>query len=109
MDASDGQPNGPRTPYKPVQFRRVEFQKNYVAYAAGAVHAAAAGVHGPVAVVLARDGEVWTWGVVLGDPLSFKGRSQAVLFKIARFLHFKTGPPEPPPVFREKPWQLRSD
>jgi alpha-tubulin suppressor-like RCC1 family protein len=109
MDASDGQPNGPRSPYKPVRFRRVEFQKDYVTYAAGAVHAAAPGVHGPVAVVLTRDGEVWTWGMVLGDPPSLSGRFEAVLLKVGRFLHFKTTPPTPPPVFREKPWQLRTD
>ena len=68
MDASDGKPNGPRSPYPPVQFRRIEFHKDYVAYCAGATHAAAPGVHGPIGVILTRDGEVWTWGMVLGDP-----------------------------------------
>ena len=68
MDASDGQPNGPRPPYKPVQFRRVELPKDVVAYAAGAAHAAAPGIHAPIGVALTREGEVWTWGMVLGDP-----------------------------------------
>jgi alpha-tubulin suppressor-like RCC1 family protein len=105
MDASEGKPNGPRTPYQPVQFRRIEFQKDYVAYAAGAVHAAAPGVHGPIGVVLTRNGEVWTWGMVLGDPLTLKNRSEALW----NYLHFKIPSPDPPPVFREKPWQVRND
>jgi hypothetical protein len=108
MDASDGESNGPRPPYKPVRFRRVQFQKDYVAYAAGAAHAAAAGVHGPIGVVLTRDGEVWTWGMVLGDPPTFRSRSQAQLAKLAASLHFKIPPPDPPPVYRNKPWQLRN-
>jgi len=64
MDASEGKPNGPQTPYQPVQFRHVDLQKDYVVYAAGTVHAAAAGVHGPIGVVLTGDGEVWTWGMI---------------------------------------------
>ncbi len=98
MDASDGRPNGPQSPYKPVRFRRVEFQKDYAAYAAGGVHAAAPGVHGPIGVVLTRNGEVWTWGMVLGDPQTLKGRLESLLAGLAY----------PAPVFREKPWQLRN-
>ena len=60
MDASDGQPNGPRPPYKPVRFRRVELQKDVVAYVAGAAHAAAPGVHAPIGAALTREGEVLT-------------------------------------------------
>jgi alpha-tubulin suppressor-like RCC1 family protein len=105
MDASDGKPNGPQSPYKPVRFRRVEFQKDYAAYAAGAVHAAAPGVHGPIGVVLTREGEVWTWGMVLGDPQTLVSRSVALL----NYLHFGIPPPSPAPVFREKPWRLRND
>jgi alpha-tubulin suppressor-like RCC1 family protein len=108
MDASDGKPNGPQSPFKPVRFRRVEFQKDYAAYAAGAVHAAAPGVHGPIGVVLTRQGEVWTWGMVLGDPPTLKSRSEALLAGVAS-LFSKISPPAPPPVFREKPWQLRHD
>jgi hypothetical protein len=108
MDASDGKPNGPRSPYKPVRFRRIEFQRDYVAYAAGATHGAAPGIHGPVGVVLTRDGEVWTWGMVLGDPLSPKGHCQAFIARLAQPLHLKISSPDPPPVFRDKPWQLRN-
>ena len=37
-------------------------------YTAGAAHAAAPGIHAPIGVALTRDGEVWTWGLMLGDP-----------------------------------------
>jgi len=108
MDASGGNPNSPPTPYQPVQFRRVEFQKEYVAYAAGAVHAAAPGVHGPIGVVLTGDGEVWTWGMVLGDPPSLKSRAGELALKFTNTFHFKMRPVHPDPIFREKPWQLRN-
>lgn len=108
MDASDGQSNGPQSPYQPVRFRRVALQKDYVVYAGGAVHAASPGVHGPIGVVLTRDGEVWTWGMVLGDPPTLKSRSLALLASIANFFHLKTSSPDPPPVFREQPWRLRN-
>jgi len=109
MDASEGKPNGPRNPYQPVQFLRVEFQKDYVAYAAGAVHAAAAGIHGPIGVILTPDGEVWTWGMVLGDPPNFKSRTEALIVRLANILHFRIPSPDPPPIFRERPWQLQND
>ena len=106
MDASEGKPNGPQGPYKPVRFRRVWFQKDCVACAAGAVHAAAAGMHGPIGVVLTSSGEVWTWGMVLGDPLDLKGRVEALLAGVHGWLHAKTQSPVAPAIFREKPWRL---
>ena len=109
MDASEGKPNGPRNPYQPVQFLRVEFQKDYVAYAAGAVHAAAAGIHAPIGVILTPDGEVWTWGMVLGDPPNFRSRTEALIVRLANILHFRIPSPDPPPIFRERPWQLQND
>ena len=96
MDASDGKPNGPQPPYKPVRFRRIEFPKPYVAYAGGAVHAAAPGMHGPIGVILTSTGEVWTWGLVLGDPSP-----------LTSILAFLAHPSDVPLfVFREKPWRL---
>ncbi len=110
MDASDGKPNGPRTPYQPVQFRQIEFQKDYAAYCAGATHAAAPGVHGPIGVILTRDGEVWTWGMVLGDPPTLGSSLQTLASRLAGYFHFKTKipPGDPAPIYREKPWQLRN-
>lgn len=111
MDASDGKPNGPRAPYQPVQFRRIEFQKKWAAYAAGAVHAAAPGVHGPIAVILTPDGEVWTSGMVMGDPPSLKDSWHVFEARIARLVHpGKAVPdPEPDPVYRDHPWQLQNN
>jgi alpha-tubulin suppressor-like RCC1 family protein len=113
MDGSSGYPNGPRPPYFPVKFRRIEFQKDYVAYAAGSIHVAGPGNHGSVGVLLTRDGEVWTWGVVLGDPPTLKSRWQALCASIERSLHpkqsvndFDLGPN--PPILREEPWPLRN-
>jgi alpha-tubulin suppressor-like RCC1 family protein len=108
MDASEGKPNGPRVPYQPVQFRRIEFRKDYVAYAAGATHAPAPGVHGPIGVILTRDGEVWTWGMVLGDPANLSERWRNLAAKIARQFHLKIGLGDPPPIYRAEPWQLRN-
>jgi alpha-tubulin suppressor-like RCC1 family protein len=110
MDASEGKPNGPRTPYQLVQFRQIQFQKDYVAYAAGATHAAAPGVHGPIGVILTRDGEVWTWGMVLGDPSNFKSSLLKLGVSLARRIHpsKQVGDPEPDPVYRDELWQLRN-
>jgi alpha-tubulin suppressor-like RCC1 family protein len=121
MDGSSGYPNGPRPPYFAVKFRRKEFQKDHVAYAAGAVHTAGPGNHAAIGAVLTRDGEVWTWGVPLGDPPTLKSRWKALCNSIDRSRHPKTnltpktnlnafdldlGPD--PDAFREKPWQLRN-
>lgn len=108
LDASDGEPNGPRSPFKPVRYRRIDFHKDYVAYAGGAVHAAAPGIHGPIGVVLTPDGEVWTWGMILGDPPSLKSRTRALAVRLGALFHLKIPPADPPPIYRQKPWQLRN-
>jgi alpha-tubulin suppressor-like RCC1 family protein len=106
MDASDGEPNGPRPPYKPVRFRRVELQKAMVAYTAGAAPAAGPGVHAPICVALTRDGEVWTWGLMLGDPRSLGNRLAYRAVKLANRLGYKGEPPYASPVIHQTPWQL---
>jgi hypothetical protein len=110
MDASEGKSNGPQTPYQPVQFRRLDFQKDYAAFAAGATHAAPAGVHGPIGVILTPDGEVLTWGMVLGDPPTLKSRFEGSAINIIRLVRPQTrvGNPEPAPFYRHQPWQLRN-
>jgi alpha-tubulin suppressor-like RCC1 family protein len=107
MDMSDSKPNGPRSPYKPVRFRRVELQKDVVAYAAGAAHAAAPGVHAPIGVALTRDGEVWTWGLVLGDPRGLGDRLRYQAVTLAQHFGYKGGPPDAAPVIRPTPWRLQ--
>ncbi|HWY78334.1 MAG TPA: hypothetical protein VN281_22145 [Verrucomicrobiae bacterium] len=108
MDASDGKSNGPRPPYKPVQFRRVGPQKDWIAWAGGATHAAPPGYHGPIGVTLTRDGEVWTWGMVLGDPPTLKSGADNLAVRFARLFGSKADFPDPDPVFRDQPWQLRN-
>ncbi|SPE58665.1 hypothetical protein SBV1_2780006 [Verrucomicrobia bacterium] len=46
----------------------------------------------------------------LGDPQSFGSRLETWAVKVANSLHLKNiSPPDPPPIFREKPWQLRTE
>jgi hypothetical protein len=108
LDASQGKSNGPRPPYQPVQFRRIEFSCDCAAYAGGAVHGAAPGVHGPIGVALTPEGEVWTWGAVLGDPPTWKSRCQELAASVAGLFHVKVSPPEPNLVIRKKAWRLRN-
>ena len=107
MDASEGKSNGPEPPYKPARFRRISFPKACAAYCGGAAHAAAPGVHGPLGVALTRDGEVWTWGLMLGDPQPFWSRWQERLARVAQSVHLRVPLPDAPPVYHDKPWQLR--
>jgi len=104
MDASDSKPNGPRSPYKPLRFRRIAFPSNYIAFTAGAAHDAAPGVHLPVGVVLTRDGEVWTWGMVLGDArLNFW---ESLGQNFANRFHLNIQFSDPKSEMRPTPWQL---
>lgn len=108
LDASQGKWNGPRPPYQPAQFRRMELSRDYVAYAGGAVHGAAAGVHGPIGVVLRADGEVWTWGAMLGDPPTWKSHCLELAASVAGLFHGKVSPTEPGLAIRKTPWRLRN-
>jgi alpha-tubulin suppressor-like RCC1 family protein len=107
MDASDGEPNGPRPPYKPVRFRRAELQKDVVAYAAGSAHAAAPFIHAPIGVALTRDGEVWAWGLMLGDPRGLASKLEYRAVQLANRFGYKGEPPNARPVIRQAPWQLQ--
>jgi hypothetical protein len=106
MDASEGAPNGPNPPYKPVRFVRVDLPKDIVAYTAGAAHAAAPGIHAPIGVALKRDGEVWTWGLMLGDPRGLRSRLELNAIVLANRFGLKARPPDAAPVIRPTPWQL---
>jgi hypothetical protein len=110
LDASDGRPNGPVPPYRAVQFRPVPFPRPYAAYAAGAAHAAPPGVHGPLGVILTPDGEVWTWGMVLGDPPTFQSRLAGAAVKLLRKVNVNIPDrdPEPNPTYRRELWELRN-
>ncbi len=111
LDASEGKPNGPRTPYKPIEFLKAPFTNDYVAYAGGATHAEPAGIHGPIGVILKRNGEVWTWCMVLGDPPNIRHSSKMMLAGILRrlFPHSRVNDPEIDPEYSPNPWQLSVD
>lgn len=66
MDASDHRMLKPDKEYKPIIFKKIDFDKDIVAYTAGG---------DSLGVVLTADGEVWTWGSVLGEhsPKDFEG------------------------------------
>ena len=106
MDASDFDVNQPHGPSKAVRFRRVELGKDIVAYTAGGAHAAAAGIHDPIGVALTRDGEVWTWGLMLGDPRGLLSRLELRVIGLANRLGYKGRPPDAGPVIRQTPWLL---
>ncbi len=108
MDASEHKANGPGTPAPPPVFQRIDFEKDIAACTAGSVHAEAPGVHGPIGVVLTRDGEVWTRGVVLGDPASPGFEIEKAAARALHWFNPKIGTPDTPPVHRNKPWQLRN-
>jgi RNA polymerase sigma factor (sigma-70 family) len=58
LDASEHRTIKPAAQYQPVKLHPVNLHKDLAAYAAGGDN---------IGVVLTRDGEVWTWGNVLGE------------------------------------------
>jgi hypothetical protein len=58
-------------------------------------------------VALTRDGEVWTWGLMLGEPPTFASILQNGAIPLANQLGFKVQPVDPGPVIRQTPWQLQ--
>jgi alpha-tubulin suppressor-like RCC1 family protein len=106
MDASDGTPNGPGTFPGHVRFERIDLQKDIVAFTAGAAHAAAPGIHSPIGVALTGDGEVWTWGLMLGDPRGLGNRLECRAVRLANRFGYKGRPPDAGPVIRQTPWRL---
>ena len=106
MDASDFDVNLHRSPPRAVRFRRVDLQKDVVAYTAGVAHISAPGGHLPIGVAFTRDGEVWTWGMMLGDPRSPGNQLAYRAVKLANRLGYKGGPPYATPTVRQTPWRL---
>lgn len=82
--------------YKAPAFKRLALQKDFVAIAAG---------NGPVGVALTRDGEVWTWGRVLGARTLAESAMQIISPLLYR-IGLKTSPGRPQPVMRSEPWEL---
>ena len=106
MDAADFDPNGPNRANKTVRFRPLEMPKEAVAFTAGAAHGAGPGVHGPIAVAVTPGGEVWTCGLMLGDPLTLADRLGFQAITLANHFGYKGQPGNPSPVIRPTPWRL---
>jgi hypothetical protein len=70
----------------------------------GVVAFAGVGSRIPIGVVLTRDGEVWTWGRVLGEHTPGNSALQ-FLAKLARRLHRNVDWGESQPVARKDIWQ----
>jgi alpha-tubulin suppressor-like RCC1 family protein len=58
LDASEHRIIKPASEYKPVALKKINFHKDIAAYAAGGDN---------IGIILTPDGEVWTWGRVLGQ------------------------------------------
>ena len=71
LDASDHRIIKSDSKYKPVAVRKIDLHKSIIAFAAGGDNVGAA---------LTGDGEVWTWGNVLGEhtPKDFFGPNHMV-------------------------------
>lgn len=85
MDGSELRTIKPASEYKPIKFKKLDLPSDIVAFAAGGDN---------IGVVLTRDGEVWTWGNVIGEysPKDFVGPNHS--------------PMQPKYKVIEKPWQL---
>ena len=85
LDASEHRIIKPASEYKPIPLRRINFNKDIAAYAAGG---------DDIGIILTPDGEVWTWGRVLGEhsQKDFRGPNNTYT----------------PPKYKimDKPWQL---
>jgi len=83
---------------KPLQVIPIPMRKEIAAFAA-------VGSERPVVVVLTRDGEVWTWGRILGETIPAKPGLQS-LARFARRFHIQADWGERKPVFRDEKWLL---
>jgi RNA polymerase sigma factor (sigma-70 family) len=85
LDASEHRRIKPASEYKPIPLRRINFNKDIAAYAAGG---------DDIGIILTPDGEVWTWGRVLGEhsQKDFRGPKGKQLFPKYEII--------------DKPWQV---
>ena len=85
LDASDHRLVKPDSEYKPVKLQKIDLHKDIVAFGGGG---------DGFGVVLTRDGEVWTWGKVIGEhsPKDFWGSNHKWLIPESKII--------------DKPWQL---
>jgi hypothetical protein len=84
--------------YKPFQVSPISFRKQIVAYSG-------MGNRQPLSVVLTADGEVWTWGRVLGEDIPARPGLQRMA-RFARRFGLPTDWGERKPIFRDERWLL---
>lgn len=83
---------------KPLKFTPIRVNKRWAAFNAN-------GGRWPLGVILTPEGEVWTWGRVLGEYTPARTSLQS-LAKIASHLHWDVDWGESQPVTRPKTWLL---
>ncbi len=85
LDASEHRQVKPVSEYKPIKLRKIDLHKDIVAFTGG---------DDDIGAVLTRDGEVWTWGKVIGEhsPKDHFGPKGESLFPKSKTI--------------DKPWQL---
>jgi RNA polymerase sigma factor (sigma-70 family) len=85
LDASEHRSWKSGMKYKPISPRKIEFNKEIAAYAAGGDN---------IGIILTPDGEVWTWGNVIGElsPKDYSDAKGKQLFPKQRII--------------EQPWQI---
>src|SRR6266516_5620553 len=83
------------SPPEPLQLTRVDVGKDLMAFGAGQGHDA-------FGVALTREGEVWTWGKVLGEHTPDHPNLQS----LAKLIGWSTHRFESKPVTRDNPWLL---
>jgi len=66
MDTSEHRYVKPASEYKPIALRKLDLNKDIVAFTAGGDN---------IGVMLTRNGEVWTWGSIIGElsPKDYRG------------------------------------
>jgi alpha-tubulin suppressor-like RCC1 family protein len=92
LDASDYSRVN-KASYRPIEFRRVNLQKEIAAFGAAGL---------ATGVALTKDGEVWTWGRVFGEFTPARPQLQS----LAKALGWKTKRFDSKPVIRDEPWLL---
>jgi alpha-tubulin suppressor-like RCC1 family protein len=86
LNASEHRIIKPADSYAPLQFQKIDWQKDVAAYAAGG---------DDIGVILTPDGEIWTWGRAIGEfsPKDYFGPNGK-------------STTDPTPTIINTPWQL---
>jgi alpha-tubulin suppressor-like RCC1 family protein len=87
--------NNPAWKIKPVSLRRIALEKDIVAFAGGQQR---------LGVAITREGEVWTWGLALGESHTIL--PLRLLSRVVSRLGLKVQWGGPVEVRRDQPWQL---